>query len=37
MIVDRRTFSKLLASAIAAPGVAFAQAKNNCALRLAAV
>jgi 6-phosphogluconolactonase (cycloisomerase 2 family) len=31
MIVDRRMFSKLLASAIAAPGMAFAQARNNCA------
>jgi 6-phosphogluconolactonase len=31
MIVDRRTFSALLASAIAARGVALAQAKNNCA------
>src|SRR5580704_17574475 len=31
MIVNRRTFSTLLGSAIAAPGLAFAQAKNNCA------
>jgi 6-phosphogluconolactonase len=31
MIVDRRTFSTLLAGAIAAPRLAFAQAKTNCA------
>jgi 6-phosphogluconolactonase len=31
MIVDRRTFSTLLAGAIAAPRFAFAQAKTNCA------
>jgi 6-phosphogluconolactonase len=31
MIVNRRTFSTLLGSAIAAPGVALAQARNNCA------
>jgi 6-phosphogluconolactonase len=31
MTVNRRTFSTLLAGAIAAPGAAFAQAKNNCA------
>src|SRR5215831_3107043 len=31
MIVNRRTFSALLASAMAAPRLAFAQAKNNCA------
>src|SRR5215470_5474372 len=31
MIVNRRTFSTLLASAVAAPRTAFAQAKTNCA------
>jgi len=31
MIVNRRTFSTLLGSALAAPVLAFAQAKNNCA------
>src|SRR5258706_8023776 len=31
MIVNRRTFSTLLAGAIAAPRLAFAQAKTNCA------
>src|SRR5579871_3435391 len=31
MIVNRRTFSTLLASAIALPRLAFAQAKTNCA------
>ena len=31
MIVNRRTFSTLVASAIALPRVAFAQAKTNCA------
>jgi hypothetical protein len=31
MNVSRRTFSALLASAFAAPDLALAQAKNNCA------
>ncbi len=31
MTIDRRTFSALLASAVAAPRVAFAQAKTNSA------
>src|SRR5229473_1295530 len=31
MIVNRRTFSTLLAGALAAPRLAFAQAKTNCA------
>src|SRR6516165_1675405 len=31
MIVNRRTFSTLLAGAIAAPRLAFAQTKTNCA------
>ena len=31
MIVNRRTFSTMLAGAVAAPRLAFAQAKNNCA------
>src|SRR6516165_9726023 len=31
MIVNRRTFSTLIAGAIAAPRLAFAQAKTNCA------
>src|SRR2546430_3956157 len=31
MPVNRRTFSAMLAGAIATPRLAFAQAKNNCA------
>src|ERR1700674_5478487 len=31
MIVNRRTFSTMLVGAVAAPRLAFAQAKNNCA------
>jgi hypothetical protein len=31
MIINRRTFSTLVASAIALPRLAFAQAKTNCA------
>src|SRR6266487_3924581 len=31
MVVTRRTFSAMLAGAIATPRLAFAQAKNNCA------
>ena len=32
MFVNRRTFSAMLAGAVATPRLAFAQAKDNCAL-----
>ena len=37
MLVNRRTFSAMLAGAIASPRVAFAEAKNDCAFYSGAI